>query len=445
MEQGYWVTLDRLQIGMYIRVGGSWLDHPFWLSSFKIREAGQIEELRRAGVAGVEWVPEKSDRPPLPSAPLPADGDGNGDGNGSGSGDKTASPQESREGPTASAPDPLELERVLAIKRERLRAIREKRDRLLREEKRYEEGLLGIRRMMRHLTTFSKETVREADALIKDIVSSVLADKDVALHLVNLQKSGESFYHALNVAVLSLMLGKECGLEMEQLRNLGHGALFHDIGKEARPEPPSPSKEEEAAPVLDCAAVRTHPWSGEQILTRTGSFSAETCRIIRQHHEASDGTGYPDGLRGDAISHLARITAIANVYDNLCNGEEPERRVSPHKACAWMFARMKESFDPQLLPLFIRCMGVYPPGTIVQLSDGLFGVVVATNANNSLRPDVLVHDPRPVEEKTGVVVLEVRPDLSIVRSLLPQELPRESYRHLQPRAWCLAETQAPNP
>ena len=95
--------------------------------------------------------------------------------------------------------------------------------------------------------------------------------------------------------------------------------------------------------------------------------------IVQQHHELFDGSGYPQKLKGDAIHPLARIVAIANYYDELCNPSNLADAQTPHEALATMFAKLRTRFDSRLLQIFVRCLGGYPPGTVVQLSNGVIG------------------------------------------------------------------------
>jgi HD-GYP domain-containing protein (c-di-GMP phosphodiesterase class II) len=197
---------------------------------------------------------------------------------------------------------------------------------------------------------------------------------------------------------------------------MGVGAMFHDIGVRNIP---------------DRVLTKTEAWShSEQNLYETHcavgtdmghqlKFPAAAVAIVRDHHEMFDGSGYPRHLKGEEIGVLARIVAIANYYDRLCNPINGTPGLTPHEALSLMFAKNRGKFDPKLLQVFIRCLGVYPPGTIVQLSNGATGMVV-------YEADV----PREV---AIMVDMEREADLNIVRAIKPSQVPKEIYAYLSPR------------
>jgi hypothetical protein len=146
-----------------------------------------------------------------------------------------------------------------------------------------------------------------------------------------------------------------------------------------------------------------------------------------------DGSGYPRHLQGEAISVLARIVSIANHYDELCNPRNPAESLTPHEALSLMFAKMRSRFDPKLLQVFIRCLGVYPPGTIVQLANGVVGMVVNVNTAKPTRPQVMIYEAGVTREEAIVVDLDQQPDLNIVKSIRPSQVPKDIYNYLSPR------------
>jgi putative nucleotidyltransferase with HDIG domain len=284
---------------------------------------------------------------------------------------------------------------------------------------------------MRNLLARPEETVQGADRLIRDMVQSMLADRNIAIHLMNDNIAGEDvYYHSLNVAVLSMMLGREAGLSAERINLLGVGALFHDVGKSRIPD--QVLLKTEPLNHAERALYHLHCHMGEEIAEKLG-LDPDAIAIVSQHHETMDGTGYPRGLKGDGISHLARIVAIANAYDNHCNRINPDESLTPHEALAQMFSKERVHFDDELLKMFIKCMGVYPPGSIVQLSNEAVGMVISINPSQTLRPSVLIYDPTVPKEDAIIIDLESEPDVSIVESFRPHLLLREIYDYLSPR------------
>jgi len=146
-----------------------------------------------------------------------------------------------------------------------------------------------------------------------------------------------------------------------------------------------------------------------------------------------DGTGYPKGLKGNECFLLARIVAIVNAYDNLCNPVKTSMALTPHQALSLMYAQQRGRFDAVPLSTFVRCMGIYPPGTIVMLSNDYVGMVVSVNSVKPLKPTVLIYDAQVPREQAILVELESEPDISISRAIQPDQLSQPIYEYLAPR------------
>ena len=130
---------------------------------------------------------------------------------------------------------------------------------------------------------------------------------------------------------------------------------------------------------------------------------------------------------------LARIVAVANYYDELCNPTNIANALTPHEALATMFAKLRAKFDPKLLQVFVRCLGVYPPGTIVQLSNGVIGMVATINTAKPMKPMVVVYDAEIPKEEAILVDLERETDLNIAKAIRPAQVPVDIYNYLSPR------------
>ena len=159
----------------------------------------------------------------------------------------------------------------------------------------------------------------------------------------------------------------------------------------------------------------------------------EVLRIINEHHEYCDGSGYPRQLREAAIGRLSRLVCIANQFDNLCNPLNPRDGLSPHEALALMFKQYSARFDAVALKAFIRVMGVYPPGSLVQLDDQRYGLVLGINPNQPLKPTLIVYDAAVPKGEALILDLTQEPRLGIAASLRPAQLPREALEYLNPR------------
>jgi hypothetical protein len=155
--------------------------------------------------------------------------------------------------------------------------------------------------------------------------------------------------------------------------------------------------------------------------------------MIVQHHELGDGTGYPHGLRLDQIAPLARVVSLVNFYDNLCNPVDFAHAMTPHEALSFIFARRKDLFDAHVLQLLIRSLGVYPPGSIVELSDETIAMVVSVNPHKPLRPWVVVYDADVPKEEAGMRNLELEDHIAVSKAIRPALLPPPVYAYLSPR------------
>jgi putative nucleotidyltransferase with HDIG domain len=278
----------------------------------------------------------------------------------------------------------------------------------------------------------SEEAVGEAEAMVEEMVEIFLSKAEVLMHLMDQPQGKEGLpYHVLNVTVLALSLGREAGLGEAQLQDLGLAALFHDIGKMRiekkllKKKPPLSQGELEI--------LQAHPRHGVEIAARTKRFSHEALKGIWQHHERRDGSGYPKGLRGADIGVPARIIRIVDLFDNFCNRIDPRDSLPPNWALNRMYTRYEDILDHSLLSAFIKRIGIFPPGTVVRLSNESLGMVVSVNPNHVLRPYLLLYDPEIPKKEAIIFSLEDEPQLTITGTLHPGELSEEVHRYLSPR------------
>ena len=156
-------------------------------------------------------------------------------------------------------------------------------------------------------------------------------------------------------------------------------------------------------------------------------------QAVAQHHERADRSGFPARLEASSWDKLGQIVALVNHYERLCNPSHGGACLTPHEALSVMFAQHQGKFDPGLLGIFIRMMGVYPPGSVVQLVDERYAIVVSVNPARPLRPRIVVYDRSIPKEQAQVWDLEELPGVGIRRSLRPPQLPREVLDYLSPR------------
>lgn len=419
------IPVDQLRLGIFVQLELKWLAHPFVFNSFKIKSDDQIQTLRELGLREVLYIPEKSDCPPA-AANRPA-------------------AMKQAPSPSSSTPERNEM---WEKKRQQIEKLEKRRQQLQQCDKEYQRTIKQVSVVMQKLLTGSEEAAEEAGQLIQGIVDSLLMDQEAIVHLVNVKsKDDTAFYHTLNVAILAMVLGRESGLNAEQAKLLGMGALFHDIGKNKIPKKLL-YKRGSLTPA-EAKLLGMHPQYGHQMMSQIAAFPREALPIILEHHEAIDGSGYPKGLREEKISLLSKITAIANNYDNLCNKLDPLDSMTPYESLCHLFCRQKQQLDGQLMSRFISCMGVYPPGTIVKLTSEMVGMVVSINPKKPLRPSILVYDPNVPKNEALIIDLDDFPSLEIDRSLRPAELKPEVYAYLDPRTrvnyYFESSTETPSP
>jgi len=404
------IEVGRLRVGLFIHLDIGWTEHPFPFSSFKIRSAEQIETLRGLGLERIRYSPERSDVAPLPEEALAA---------------AEAQPGKLVEVAAPEVPDP-----EVAARKQRRQQLLAQQASLERCERQFSNASRVFRNVMQVARGRPEEAGAEITHLVGELVGDMTGEREVAIRLLSEKAGEETSLHALNVTVLSVLLGRACGLDEATLKHIGVGALLHDIGKLDLPDrlrwaddPVSPSERK---------IFQQHVNGGVAIATRMG-LAEQAVQIIAQHHEHADGSGYPAMLQGEAISPGARVVALVNQYDNLCNPGNPAQALTPHDALAIMFARQRGHFDATTMAVFIRMMGVYPPGSVVQLTDERYALSVAVNPMRPLKPRVVVHDPEIPPEQALILDLEDYAELGVQRSLKPLQLPRAVFDYLSPR------------
>ncbi|MBD9427357.1 DUF3391 domain-containing protein [Pseudomonas sp. PDM15] len=397
------ISPDQLCVGLYIHLDLSWWEHNFAFSSFKIKDEGQLQALRGLGLSQLRYEPARSDCQPLALQP--------------------AEPQEQAEEPPKPSPE----EQARQARAAKLGALRK---RLAEVDRTFVQASQRVKSLNQALRNQPEDAIKLAGEVVRELVEALLGEDGAALHSINGKAADDAYFHPLNVTVLSVMLGRQLGYDSEACHSLGLGALLHDMGKLE-----VPSK------VLLKAEPLTRP--EQQLLQLHVDFGVrrgrelmlddEVLRIIQEHHEYCDGSGYPKGLREAAIGRLSRVVSIANAFDNLCNPLNPRDGLSPHEALTLMFKQQRERFDEVALKAFIRCMGVYPPGSLVQLEDERYALVLAMHPSLPLKPTLILYEPSVPKAEALIVNLEHEPRLAIARSLRPAQLPLEALEYLNPR------------
>ncbi|HJV69680.1 HD-GYP domain-containing protein [Ideonella sp.] len=396
-----------LRIGMFIHLDGGWMSHPFPLSSFKIASTEQIETIRSLGLKRVRWSPERSD---LPVEATAAAGEG---------------PPDEAPG---EAPTPDEDPAVRARRQAEARAEAEAA--ALRVcERQYHEACRDLRRINESIGGEPERAREAAQALSRALLEKMLVDGELCVRVLGEPAGDRHSAHAINVTVIALLLARSLNLPEPEMAELGTGALLHDMGKLDLPDRVRLPHEDFTH--AEASLYRDHVAHGITQGRRMG-LAPGALLVIAQHHELADGSGFPKGATAERMSFGARVVSLVNHYDNLCNAASPAKSLTPHEALSRMFAQSRAKFDAPILNGFIRMMGIYPPGSLVQLSDDRYAMVTSVNSARPLKPHVKVHDPARGGRSLHLN-LEECPDLGIRRSLKPSQLPARAAEILAPR------------
>jgi putative nucleotidyltransferase with HDIG domain len=409
MPQTQTITPEQLQVGLYVHLDLKWFDHPFAFSHFKISTEDQLKTIRSLGLKTLRYSPELSDAGVVPLAISPA-------------------PLPVAATATVAEPEPSP---AMVAKRAMMAQMKQRRETAERIEKAFVNTAQTVRDIEKNLYSHPAETLQAASKLVQQIADSILSAPELAIQVMGDKLGGEELYfHSLNVTMLSMMMARDLKLPVEIVGGLGVGALLHDMGRKEVPDkillktsPLTPAEQH---------FFELHPTYGVEMAKKM-HLSSAALAIIAQHHELFDGSGYPAKLKGETISLLARMVVIANYYDELCNPLQIADALTPHEALSLMFAKLRGKFDPKLLNAFIRCLGVYPPGTIVQLSNGFIGMVSTVNTAHPMKPIVVVYDADVPKEEAILLDMDTQTELNIGKAIRPGQVPREVYNYLSPR------------
>ncbi|MEK1908383.1 MAG: HD domain-containing phosphohydrolase [Pseudomonas sp.] len=398
-----YISPDQLCVGLYIQLDLGWWEHDFTFSSFKIKDEGQIKALRALGLQRLRYDPARSDCAPLP---LPASE------------------------PTAASSEPAPPSPEETARRTRAATLSALRKRLAEVDRTFVQASQRVKTLNQMLRNQPEDALKHAGEVVRELVAALLGEDGAALHSINGKAAEDAYLHPLNVTVLAVMLGRQLGFDAEACHSLGLGALLHDIGKMEVPSKVLLKSEPLTRPEQQLFQLHSEFGlrRGQQLM-----LDDEVLRIIHEHHEHCDGSGYPRGLHEAAIGRLSRVVSIANHFDNLCNPLNPRDALSPHEALALMFKQQRDRFDDVALKAFIRSMGVYPPGSLVQLEDERYGLVLGMHPSLPLKPTLILYEPKVPKSEALIVDLEQEPQLAIARSLRRSQLPTEALDYLNPR------------
>ena len=347
---------------MYIQeLCGSWMEHPFWRSAFKLRDRKDIDRIRESGIQEV-WIDTTKGLDVL-APDVPA--------------------QDSEEVRAA-----VERELVIAASQP-VQQRASMRDELARAAKVCESSKQAVVSMFSEARMGKAVQCEQALPLVVSIAESVMRNPGALISIARLKRKDDYTYmHSVAVCALMVALSRQLGMDEQSAQAAGMAGLLHDLGKAMIPERilNKPGKLTDA----EFDVVKSHPREGQQLLLEADGVGAETIDVCLHHHEKIDGSGYPDRLKGDQISMLARMGAVCDVYDAITSNRAYKAGWDPGESIRKMAEWSKGHFDEVVFRAFVRSVGIYPVGALVRLESGRLAVVMELGEKSLLEPVIKV-------------------------------------------------------
>jgi HD-GYP domain-containing protein (c-di-GMP phosphodiesterase class II) len=354
------ISIEQLRVGMYVHdFNCGWLEHPFARNRLPIDSEDDIRKVAAAGIRELYIDTDKG----LDAAHAPTQ-------------------EESRQ---ALERDLLDVARCPAPTPKRIPLSQE----LKRAAQIKIQAHQLVHTVMHDARLGKAVELDRVEPVVQDITESILRNPGALTGLLRIKtKDDYTFLHSVSVCTLLVAFCRSTGMDPELTRQAGLGGLLHDTGKALVPDAilnkPGRLTEEEFE------IIKKHPSDGHAILLKTPEVGAIPLDITLHHHERMDGSGYPDKLPGEQIGTLAQMASIVDVYDAITAERCYHRAMPAAEALRKIYEWSKFHFNPEHVQAFMRCVGIYPVGTLVLLESGRLGVVVEPHESNLLAPKVNV-------------------------------------------------------
>ncbi len=400
------VEARELQIGMYVsELDRSWLETPFLFQGFKISSQGDINELARyCKFVLIDEDRSEYKRPPAPSAKQIES-----------AAVKLAEVKYEKPAPKVA----FEEEFIQA------RKVKEVADH-------------EVTLMLRQARAGKALDYDQASEVVAEIIESLIRNPDAMLLLGSIKShQQEAEAHAINTCILSLTLGRFMKFSQKMVEELGLSALLHDVGEVKIPielisAGPKTPKEVEL--------MKSHTRLGVEILINTPGIPESVIDVAHSHHEQVDGKGYPRGLSGNSLTIFSKIVGIVDAYDKLTRGIG-EKGISSTEALRYLYLYRDKLFDAKLTEAFIKCLGIYPVGSLVELDSGEVGIVVSSQPGEHLFPRLMLvrsPDKRPYEPPRMISLAMFARNEDEMKYTIRQVLPPDAYG-VDMRSYLLSE------
>ena len=386
------ISVDQLTLDMYLQeFCGSWLENPFWRSHFIITDPKDIEAIRASSIREV-WIDSSKG---VDVAVV----------------SKAESESEIEVVMTQVADiKPLVIPVSASVEIQRAAKICYQAKQAVVSM--FEEARMG-------------NTVNEGGAkqLVEEIAESVSRNPGALISLARLKTADDYTYmHSVAVCAMMVALAKQLKLDEAQTRSLGLAGLMHDLGKAVMPmhvlnKPGKLSPEE-------FEVIKSHPVEGHKILSAGPDLDPIVLDVCLNHHEKTDGSGYPNGLKAEQISLFAKMGAVCDVYDAITSNRPYKVGWDPAESLRKMAEWSHGHFDAKVFKAFVKCMGIYPVGSLVRLTSGRIGVVVDNTGKSFTKPIVKIF----FSTKSNMRILPQLIDLSqgdIYEKIVSRENPEQ--------------------
>lgn len=252
----------------------------------------------------------------------------------------------------------------------------------------YESVYRDVEKISVNMRDGEKVSAAEVIPIVEEVLEIIFANKENVLLLTGYKTMFDTYHyaHSMDVCIYSLIAAKAMGLSYEDIITLGIGALLHDIGKCKVPEHILNKKGRLTKEEFEM--VKKHPTFGLQILGNISQMNSRVARIIMEHHERCDGSGYPRHLKGEEIDQLSKIVAVADIYDALTSDRIYKKKILPHEAAEYLLAISCSELDASITKVFLENIAIYPKGCQVLLSTNEVAVVTNSNKIMPIRPTV---------------------------------------------------------
>lgn len=372
------IPTAQVSLGMYLHgLEGSWLSHPFWKTKFVLTDPADVKALLASGVPFC-WIDDSKGLDVGQTAPEPAPAPAS---------EPAPAASASAEPPAESAPEAPALVRStpsLSLDKQPA-TMGEEIERAAQVVNKSKEAVMSLFNEARLGKAVDAE---QCLPLVEEVASSVVRNPSALISLARLKtKDDYTYMHSVAVCALMVSLARQLGLDEATTREAGLAGLLHDVGKMAMPL--DVLNKPGALTDAEFAIMRGHPTRGYEMLKDGSAVPPSALDVALHHHEKMDGTGYPAKLAGEQITLMSRMGAVCDVYDAITSNRPYKNAWDPAASLARM-AQWNGHFDPRVFQAFVKCVGIYPVGTLVKLQSGRLAVVLDQNTTALTQPRVRV-------------------------------------------------------